>query len=123
MVVIRRLSKRSKAIHQQRRLLAISSLTANIAHEMSTPIASMQLLSDDIAQQLDEDDELLDDIKLLQSQIDVCRQSLHTSSNPIQSNALPLAQSNTLVWVTSSNLPTLLPKVVNDWQFINPMLK
>ena len=114
------LEQAQQAIHQQRRLLAISSLAANIAHEMSTPIASMQLLSDDIAQQLEEDDELLDDIKLLQSQIDVCRQSLHKLKSHIQSNALPPAQSEPLAWVTSSNLPTLLPKVVNDWQFINP---
>ena len=114
------LEQAQQAIHQQRRLLAISSLAANIAHEMSTPIASMQLLSDDIAQQLEEDDELLDDIKLLQSQIDVCRQSLHKLKSHIQSNALPPAQSEPLAWVTSSNLQTLLPKVVNDWQFINP---
>ena len=59
------LAQAQQSMHQQRRLLAVSSLAANVAHEMSTPIASIQLLTDDIAAQLDPVDELFGDIRLL----------------------------------------------------------
>lgn len=114
------LEQAQQAIHQQRRLLAVSSLAANIAHEMSTPIASMQMLTDDIVQQLDDDDELYDDVKLLQSQIAVCRQSLDTLKTQIQSQPTSTAQPQQLAQVMAANLQTLLPKVIQDWQFLNP---
>lgn len=112
------LEQAQQAIHGQRQLLAVSSLAANIAHEMSTPIASMQLLTDEMAKQLESDDELLDDIELLQSQIAVCRQSLMTLKTHIQHNQNnPAPLLNDLM---ATQLDELLPKVINDWRFINP---
>lgn len=117
------LEQAQQAIHGQRRLLAVSSFAANIAHEMSTPIASMQLLSHEIAEQLDVEDELLDDIKLLQSQIDVCRQSLTTLKTHIQSHQngdiVQLPTSDTM----TSQLDVVLPKIIHDWRFINPHVR
>lgn len=114
------LEQAQQAIHQQRRLLAVSSFAANIAHEMSTPIASMQLLTDDIASQLDIDDELVEDIELLRSQIQVCRHSLDTLKSHIQvhdaQNSPHLPRSTTM----TAQLDTLLPKLVSDWHFLNP---
>lgn len=116
------LEQAQQAIHGQRRILAVSSLAANIAHEMSTPIASMQLLTDDIIGQLDEDDELVDDIKILQSQIAVCSQSLSVLKKQIQQSKNE-DTSAALASVASSQLDILLPKLVEDWRFINPHIQ
>ncbi len=113
------LQQAQQAIHGQRRLLAVSSFAANIAHEMSTPIASIQLLTDDIAEQLDSDDELLEDIHLLQSQIAVCRQSLTTLKAHIQHQDYQAVPTNMM----TVQLEQLLPKLVTDWRFINPQVQ
>lgn len=118
----RALQQAQQAIHQQRRVLAVSSLAANIAHEMSTPITSMQLLTQHIANQLtelDDDDELLEDIDLLKSQINLCHQSLNRLKTHIQH------QETEQNWSLSSNTMTtqldeLLPKLIADWRFLNP---
>ena len=114
------LEQAQQAIHQQRRLLAVSSFAANIAHEMSTPMASMQLLTDDIASQLDEDDELIEDIELLRSQIKVCRQSLDTLKSHIQVNDAEDSRPALCSQAMTTQLDTLLPKLVTDWRFLNP---
>ena len=117
------LEQAQQAIHRQRRLLAVSSLAANIAHEMSTPIASMQLLTDDIASQLDEDDELLEDVNLLQSQIQVCRHSLDTLKKQIQVNDANNVTISAISQSTVSQLATLIPKLVGDWRFLHPHIQ
>lgn len=109
------LEKAQQAIYQQRRMLAVSSLAANIAHEMSTPLASMQLLTDEIAGELDADDELLDDILLLQSQIQVCRRSLDALKQQIHNQNLGHQQE-----AAASQLDELFPKLIGDWCFLNP---
>lgn len=109
------LEKAQQAIYQQRRMLAVSSLAANIAHEMSTPLASMQLLTDEIAGELDADDELLDDILLLQSQIQVCHRSLDALKQQIHNQKLGHQQE-----AVASQLDELLPKLIGDWCFLNP---
>ncbi len=106
------LEKAQQAIYQQRRMLAVSSLAANIAHEMSTPLASMQLLTDEIAGELDADDELLDDILLLQSQIQVCHRSLDALKQQIHNQKLGHQQE-----AVASQLDELLPKLIGDWCF------
>ena len=113
------LEQAQQAIHQQRRLLAVSSFAANIAHEMSTPIASMQLLTEDMADQLDDEDELLEDIQLLQSQILVCRQSLDTLKTHIQINDAKYQQQlpNS---VKHTRLEQFFPKLIAEWRFLNP---
>ena len=112
------LEQATKTLHQQQKLLAVSSLAANIAHEMSTPIASMQLLTDNIANELDEDDELQDDIALLKSQILTCRQSLDVLKNQIKASQNSNFEPNNQQFCTK--IHEILPKVVKDWQFLHP---
>lgn len=115
------LAQAEQAIHQQRRVLAVSSFAANVAHEMSTPIASIQLLTDDIKSQLDDDDELLENIQLLQSQIQVCRQSLERLKAHIQTSSRhgdKPSPAPSLSWLNE-----LLPKLVADWRFIHPHIQ
>jgi signal transduction histidine kinase len=115
------LEQAQQSMHQQRRLLAVSSLAANVAHEMSTPIASIQLLTDDIAAQLDPDDELLEDIRLLQSQIRVCGQSLASLKNHIHANEHDTHDNDASSMMTHkvTDLAEILPRVISEWLFLN----
>ncbi|MFW2177816.1 MULTISPECIES: sensor histidine kinase [unclassified Moraxella] len=106
-----------QALHQQGRLLAVSSLAANIAHELSTPIASIQMLADSMAESLAEADgkisstifqdmisqdtasELASDIVLLQSQIALCRASLTRLKTQIHT-LTPTADKHTSILPT-----------------------
>lgn len=61
-------------------LIGIGTLAASTAHDMGTPLMTMNMLLDDLLSQAQSsqqtDPELEEDLQLLQSQVQICRQSL-----------------------------------------------
>lgn len=53
-------------------LIAVATLAAGAAHEMNTPMATMKILLSELRATRTQDDELMQDIKLLSQQVDLC---------------------------------------------------
>jgi two-component system sensor histidine kinase RegB len=57
---------------ERRRLLALATLTGGTAHELATPIGTLSLIGDDLAQSLGGDSRFADDIQTMQSELARC---------------------------------------------------
>lgn len=66
--------------HQDEQLLALAGLAASTAHEMGTPLNSLQLLTEELAS-LSTDDEQSRTIHIMGEQLNICRQTLNKLSN------------------------------------------
>ena len=62
------------------RLMSLTGLAAGAAHELSTPLNTITVVADEIVYQLkaaEANDELIEDTRLIQSQIDDCKEILY----------------------------------------------
>lgn len=90
-------------------ILAIAIQAAGAAHELGTPLATMNIVLDDLLEDYDQDKELTSDLQLLKNQITECKkrlnhlveQSLHTCPETIPANQL-------------------IDEVLNQWLLIRP---
>ena len=90
------------------RLLALASEAAGLAHELGTPLGSLQLLVDELAAR-HEDDDTRADLQLMTRQLQLCRHNLQAMvqrSQQDSSVALPCDQ-----W---------LLQTLNRWQLMRP---
>jgi two-component system sensor histidine kinase RegB len=60
----------------EEKFLAIATLAAGAAHELSTPIGTLSLITEDLAQSLSNDTRFREDVLLMQSQISRCTRIL-----------------------------------------------
>lgn len=68
-------AQREDKLHNEQ-VLAIATLAAGTAHELGTPLSTMTILLDEIAATHDGDKDLIDDIAMLSSQLQHCKQTL-----------------------------------------------
>lgn len=64
------------ALSREQRLTAIGGLAAAAAHELGTPLATIKLVSGELAEELADNPELKEDAELIRSQADRCRDIL-----------------------------------------------
>lgn len=67
------LSATQMALGREQRLTALGGVVAAAAHELGTPLATIKLAAAELANELGDRPELLDDVKLILSQTDRCR--------------------------------------------------
>ncbi|MEO0363748.1 MAG: ActS/PrrB/RegB family redox-sensitive histidine kinase, partial [Pseudomonadota bacterium] len=72
----RALSAAEAALSREQRLTAIGGLAAAAAHELGTPLATIKLVSSELVDELEGQDELREDAELIRSQADRCRDIL-----------------------------------------------
>lgn len=58
------------------KLVALGMIAAGAAHELGTPLNTLTLLADDLAERYMDDPELDEDIRLMRSQLGACRRAL-----------------------------------------------
>jgi two-component system sensor histidine kinase RegB len=68
------------ALSREQRLTAIGALAAAAAHELGTPLATIKLISKELARDLKDDPDASEDLKLLSEQADRCREILRDLS-------------------------------------------
>ncbi|MEL7464239.1 MAG: ActS/PrrB/RegB family redox-sensitive histidine kinase [Pseudomonadota bacterium] len=73
----RALRAAESALAREQRLTAIGGLAAAAAHELGTPLATIKLVSSELAEELADDAELREDAELIRSQADRCRDILN----------------------------------------------
>ncbi|MEX2517817.1 MAG: ActS/PrrB/RegB family redox-sensitive histidine kinase [Paracoccaceae bacterium] len=72
----RALREAEAALAREQRLTAIGGLAAAAAHELGTPLATIKLVSGELASELADHPELREDVELIRSQADRCRDIL-----------------------------------------------
>ncbi len=75
------LSAAQLALSREQRLTAIGALAAAAAHELGTPLATIKLISGELARDLADQPEHAEDLQLLRSQADRCREILRDLSD------------------------------------------
>jgi two-component system sensor histidine kinase RegB len=74
------LSAAQLALSREQRLTAIGALAAAAAHELGTPLATIKLISGELARDLKDSPEHAEDLALLRAQADRCREILRDLS-------------------------------------------
>lgn len=105
---------REEALKSEK-IVAMGTLAAGVAHEISTPLSTMTMLADELAAQPDQDPTVKEDLVLLRKQIDLCKEKLremldssgHTRSEGGQ--ALPLRD--------------FVERLLDQWQVIRPEIR
>jgi two-component system sensor histidine kinase RegB len=100
--------RREQALHNEQ-LLAVATLAAGTAHELGTPLGTMQLLLDDMHS---DDSALHADIELLKQQVQSCRATLKNlvaTADSHQRQQFPLQPADQFVRA-----------VLERWQIVRP---
>lgn len=74
--LVRALDAASVVMAREQRLSAIGAMSAMTAHELGTPLATIHLVAKEMASQLDPEDPLSEDARLLAEQAERCRNIL-----------------------------------------------
>ena len=64
------------ALEREQKLTALGGVVAAAAHEMGTPLATIMLVCSELADEMDDQPELAEDVKLIRSQAERCRDIL-----------------------------------------------
>ncbi|WP_421682438.1 HAMP domain-containing histidine kinase [Stutzerimonas urumqiensis] len=102
--------RREESMRDQQ-LLAVATQAAGAAHELGTPLATMSVLLKEL-RQTQEDPNLLEDIGLLQSQVQLCKESLqHLVRAAEADRRQAILQQTAREWVES---------VLKRWHLMRP---
>ena len=71
------LAATQNALGREQRLTALGGVVAAAAHELGTPLATIKMVSAEMADELKDQPELLEDANLIREQADRCRDILH----------------------------------------------
>jgi two-component system sensor histidine kinase RegB len=93
-------------------ILAVATLAAGTAHELGTPMATINMLVDELVAQYPNDDELSDDLLLLQQQIAHCRGILQ--------KLVDTARQHSSATTTRIDAKQYLLQVIEHWQVMRP---
>ena len=66
------------ALAREQKLTDLGGVVAAAAHELGTPLATIKLVSTELASELSKQPELLEDVLLIRQQADRCREILHS---------------------------------------------
>lgn len=102
--------ERDKRIQDQQ-LLSLATMAAGTAHELGTPLATMQITLKEMALDHPQDANLQEDIALLQEQVQLCSQRLQQLAAKVRDehdSGAPVA------------LAHLLAEVIDEWTLMRP---
>ncbi len=102
--------QRQKRIEDQQ-LLAMATQAAGTAHELGTPLATMQVLLHEMALEHRAAPQLLEDIRVLQQQVDSCSQRLRSLAHSVRDE-----QHSTRL----ESIDSLLDDILEQWQLMRP---
>ena len=79
------LSKMEEVMAKEHELLSLGGQAAAAAHSLGTPLSTIKIISQDLAKQLENNEEFKKDIELLNSQVERCIEILkRLSLNPVE---------------------------------------
>ena len=79
------LSKMEEVMAKEHELLSLGGQAAAAAHSLGTPLSTIKIITQDLAKQLENNEEFKKDIELLNSQVERCNKILkRLSLNPVE---------------------------------------
>src|SRR5690606_17961573 len=73
------------ALAHEQELSSLGGLAAAAAHELGTPLGTIALVAKELAAELQDRTDMVDDVRLLNSQVDRCREILaRLARNPLE---------------------------------------
>jgi len=90
-------------------IVALATHAASVAHELNTPLATMTLLTDDIAEQCADNPEMRDDLETLRELLVQCREKVMALAAPAEG-----ARSRAQVSIGS---------VLEQWRLVRPTIE
>jgi two-component system sensor histidine kinase RegB len=105
---------REKALADEK-IVALGTLASGVAHEISTPLSTMTLLTDDMLDQARDNPVLKQDIELLRKQITVCRHGIATLLDRTGHARSEHARALDLV--------EFIREILGQWQTIRPEIE
>lgn len=103
--------RRETALHDEQ-LLAVATLAAGAAHELNTPLSTMAVVIGDLLQEQANNAELLEDLKILESQVQACKYSLQ---NMVEKSEASTRETGERVAVV-----TYIHSLLERWQLMRP---
>ncbi len=109
------LAKAREEVLGSEKIVAMGTLAAGVAHEISTPLSTMTMITDELLHLPDPDQLLHPDLILMRKQIDICKERIkelldhagHTRSEG--GYAVPLRQ--------------FIDRIIDQWQVIRPEIE
>lgn len=111
---------RETVLHDEQ-LLAVATLAAGAAHELSTPLSTMAVLVRELQQDNQGNDELRQDLQLLDTQLQACKHSLQAMVDKSETSMLNRDESFAAVDYVDSLMQRwrlLRPEVHSDFEVI-----
>ena len=102
-------AQRETTLHDEQ-LLAVATLAAGAAHELGTPLSTIAVLAGEMQQDYADNSELQEDLQLLQSQLQVCKQSMQ-----VMVNKFSVDEQNTMQPVTD-----YMAEILERWRLMRP---
>lgn len=90
-------------------IVALATHAASVAHELNTPLATMTLLTDDIAEQCADSPEMRDDLETLRELLIQCRERVLALAAPAESTRVRVHVS--------------IAQVLGQWQLVRPTIQ
>jgi len=90
--------EREKRIQDQQ-LLSLANMAAGTAHELGTPLSTMQVLLNELEHEHAENPELIEDLQLLRQQTELCAQRLKQMSQSVKEEQATAQQMSTMALV------------------------
>ena len=94
------------------RIMSVATMAASAAHDLGTPLSTMSVVLGEMADDHNNNPQLSNDIALLRSQIEICRDRL---------SGLVASSQNQKPVVQSAHAFTL--QVLDEWQLLRPGIK
>ncbi|CAM3556600.1 ATP-binding protein [Parendozoicomonas haliclonae] len=91
------------------RIVSVALTAAGAAHELGTPLSTMSVVLQDMSLFGAEDPELKEDISLLQSQVELCRERLRRIVNSSRDQTIKVQPSSAFIH-----------QVLEEWQLLRP---
>jgi len=102
---------RESTLHDEQ-LLAVATLAAGAAHELNTPLSTMAVVIGDLINEQANNTELLEDLKILESQVQACTRSLR--------NMLEKSEASTSEAGEKVVLVDYIQALLERWQLMRP---
>lgn len=104
-------AQRETTLHDEQ-LLAVATLAAGTAHELGTPLSTIAVLVGEMQQDYTDNSGLQKDLRLLQGQLQVCKQSMRLMVNKFSVDARDGAPEKPLI--------TYMDEVLERWRLMRP---
>ncbi len=120
--ISRSIHKRDKSLAKAReealgneKIVAMGTLAAGVAHEISTPLSTMTMITDELLHLPDPDQQTHPDLRLMRKQIDICKERIkelldHAGHSRSEGgHAVPLCQ--------------FIDRIIDQWQVMRPEIE